>query len=84
MQRVKLLAETLKSLEEYYELFKQEGPEPIIRKWKRKCATLGRKVKIQSGGEFVEGIAEDIDGDCALLVRLADGTVKRAVTGDVS
>ncbi len=82
--RVKLLAEALKSLEEYYELFKQEGPEPIIKKWKRKCATLGRKVKIQSGGELIEGIAEDIDGDCALLVRLADGTVKKAVTGDVS
>jgi BirA family biotin operon repressor/biotin-[acetyl-CoA-carboxylase] ligase len=81
--RVKLLKTILQNIENYYEMFKKEGFEPILEKWKKKSTTLNRIVKIKTEGETIEGYAIDVDDECALLIRLDNGIIRRVVNGDV-
>ena len=57
-------------------------PAAVITEWRTRTATLGRTVHVDSG-EPVDGVAEDIDADGALLVRTASG-LRRVVAGDVT
>jgi len=57
-------------------------PAGTIRQWKTRSVTLGRPVHV-TGAEVIEGVAEDIDKDGALVVRTPSG-VRRVVAGDVS
>jgi biotin-(acetyl-CoA carboxylase) ligase len=57
----------------------EEDPERVLRAWRHGSATLGNRVRV---GE-VEGVAEDVAGDGALLVRQDDGALRRILAGDV-
>lgn len=57
-------------------------PPSVLARWRARSATLGRHVRVL-GAEVVEGIAEDIDGDGALVLRTASG-MRRVLAGDVS
>jgi BirA family biotin operon repressor/biotin-[acetyl-CoA-carboxylase] ligase len=49
------------------------GPE-VIARYRRVCATLGRRVRARTvAGEVVEGLAEDVDELGGLLVRTPSG-----------
>lgn len=56
-------------------------PGAMLAEWRARTATLGRSVRV-TGAEPIEGIAEDIDADGALLVRTAAG-IRRVLAGDV-
>ncbi|OGF47314.1 MAG: biotin--[acetyl-CoA-carboxylase] ligase [Candidatus Firestonebacteria bacterium RIFOXYC2_FULL_39_67] len=84
VSRLKLLKEILKNIETGYELFKKEGFEPFLSRWKEHSVTLNNKVKVKGLLESFEGIALDIDDDCALILRLSSGEKKRVLSGDVS
>jgi BirA family biotin operon repressor/biotin-[acetyl-CoA-carboxylase] ligase len=51
--------------------------------WVQRLGTLGRPVIVSSGDAVVEGVAERVNSDGALLVRLADGRLSTVVAGDV-
>ncbi|MFH1102806.1 MAG: biotin--[acetyl-CoA-carboxylase] ligase [Pseudomonadota bacterium] len=53
-----------------------------IPEWKRFSATLHRPVRIQTLQETVKGIAEDVDEDGALILRLKNGSKRRILYGD--
>ena len=56
----------------------------IMTAYRKDCITLGKEVKILHPQGEREGIAEDIDDDGCLLVRLCDGTVEAVNFGEVS
>ncbi|MBI3031709.1 MAG: biotin--[acetyl-CoA-carboxylase] ligase [Candidatus Rokubacteria bacterium] len=77
--RERLLAVVLERLESWYRRWAAEGFEPVREAWRRGSATLGQRVAI---GQGVEGIAEDLAEDGALLVRTEAGAlVRRVATG---
>ena len=77
--RLPLLADFL---DEFEAGVKNMADTDIISEWKRYGMTFGRQATVvTTGGEF-KGIAEDIDTEGALLLRLADGSLKRVVYGD--
>lgn len=77
--RLPLLAEFLDAFEAD---MKKIDNTDIISQWKRYGMAFGRQVTVATtGGEF-KGIAEDIDTEGALLLRLADGSLKRVLYGD--
>ncbi|OGF49793.1 MAG: biotin--[acetyl-CoA-carboxylase] ligase [Candidatus Firestonebacteria bacterium RIFOXYA2_FULL_40_8] len=82
--RIKLLQEILKNIEAGYELFKKEGFNPFLCRWKENNVTLNKEVKVSGLLESFEGLALDIDEDCALILRLRSGEKKRVLSGDVS
>lgn len=59
----------------------QDNPGAVLAEWRIRSSTLGRRVQV-SGAVPVEGTAEDIDEDGALLVRTAGG-LRRVLAGDV-
>jgi BirA family biotin operon repressor/biotin-[acetyl-CoA-carboxylase] ligase len=54
-------------------------PEAVIQRWRELSWTLGQTVRVELGGEVIEGLAEDVAGDGALLVG-----GRRVIAGDVT
>jgi BirA family biotin operon repressor/biotin-[acetyl-CoA-carboxylase] ligase len=83
ISRVNFVRNFLEKIEQLYLIFKMKGEAPILEEWKSMTNTLGAWVRV-GDGEAIEGKAVDVDRDGALIVKLADGTTKRIVVGDVS
>ena len=54
-------------------------PELVMERWRELSWTLGQTVRVELGGEVIEGLAEDVAGDGALLVG-----GRRVIAGDVT
>jgi BirA family biotin operon repressor/biotin-[acetyl-CoA-carboxylase] ligase len=52
--------------------------------WAARLINLRQAVRVSLNGQSIEGYAEDVDGDGALLLRTADDEVKRLLSGDVT
>ncbi len=77
-----LLASILVALEKRCEDLEAGRAETLLRAWRKKCAHLGKAVRIIEAHAVVEGVADDVAGDGALLVRTSSGEVRRIVAGD--
>ncbi len=74
-QPEELLPEILAGLERDYRIFLKNGPDELIEKFKHRCITLERHVRIIRDRENVEdGIAVDINNDGGLIVELSSGS----------
>jgi BirA family biotin operon repressor/biotin-[acetyl-CoA-carboxylase] ligase len=82
VDRLRLLWALLRQVELRYTELKS-GHSPYSE-WARRLGTLGRHVTVSSGNTILEGVAEGVDSDGALLVRLADGQLHTIVAGDVT
>ena len=58
--------------------------DAVAAEWADNCATLGRSVTIQMGNRSIQGRAEALDADGALLVRTQHGRLERIIGGDVT
>jgi len=56
--------------------------ENVISEWKRYTETLNRHVRIVTTHEVSEGLAMDVDDNGALILKLADGSMKKIIYGD--
>ena len=83
LSRVELTKKVLERLEEYYNLMKSEGFEPIIDIWKDLSVMIGSRVKVSLHGKTFEALAHDIDPDGALVVRTDSGVLEKVSSGDV-
>ena len=55
------------------------SPGVVIQRWRELSWTLGQRVRVEIGGEVIEGLAEDVAEDGALLVG-----GRRIIAGDVT
>lgn len=83
VERVSLLCEILQQLELSYHTAVQQGFSQILADWREQSITLGQAVDVFGVNRTFSGIAQDIDGEGALLVKTADG-IERVLAGDVS
>jgi BirA family biotin operon repressor/biotin-[acetyl-CoA-carboxylase] ligase len=83
INRIELLQEILRRIENNYLSFYEKGSSPVIKKWLDYNVTLGRRVKVVSHTKHIEGQAIDIDPDGALLIRKDSGLSERITAGDV-
>jgi BirA family biotin operon repressor/biotin-[acetyl-CoA-carboxylase] ligase len=81
--RPALLQEILRKIEANYSALEHKGPKMIIDKWREYGITLGRRVKIYSHREHIEGEAVNIDMDGGLLIRKDSGITVKVMAGDV-
>jgi BirA family biotin operon repressor/biotin-[acetyl-CoA-carboxylase] ligase len=77
--RKAFLSEFLKRLENRIH---QTDLTNVIAEWKTCSATLGQQVRVVSRQGVTEGTAVDVDANGALLVRTADGILKKIFYGD--
>jgi BirA family biotin operon repressor/biotin-[acetyl-CoA-carboxylase] ligase len=68
----------LERLRQQLERWRSASSEEVLAAWRERSDTLGRQVRVQLAGEVLEGRAEDVDADGALIVR-----GRRVVAGDV-
>ncbi len=83
VNRLDLLQEILRKIEENYLVFQKKGGKPIIDKWRDWNITLGRRVRVVCQKQHIEGEALDIDIDGGLLIRNDSGLTQKVMTGDV-
>lgn len=77
----KLIAEVLTQFDRLYETLEQKD---YIEEYKEASCILGRKIEILTGPCAGPAVAEDIDSDANLIVRLPNGNTAALNSGDVS
>jgi BirA family biotin operon repressor/biotin-[acetyl-CoA-carboxylase] ligase len=77
VDRALVLAECLAALASRYRELHENRPAGIVDAWRLRAAPmLGRRVEWESAGERHTGLAENIDDDGALIVKVAAGTLR--------
>jgi len=71
------------TFDHWLEKLMSDGFDPIARAWTARAHGLGQACTARLGHETVEGIAEGLDPDGALRLRLADGHIRCISAGDV-
>ena len=56
----------------------------IYQEWRDSLVTLGKQVRVKSGSNIYEGIAESVARDGSLLLRQPDGQLTPIVAGDAT
>jgi len=69
-------------LEQWLDRWVDDGFEPVRLAWKRLSSTIGQEVLVRGERQELRGIAEDIDADGALMLRVGD-RLERVLAGDV-
>lgn len=67
----------------WMQIWEQGGFTPIVQAWTARAGGLGGLCVARLGAETVEGIAEGLDDDGALRLRLQSGDIRRITAGDV-
>ncbi|HXT38559.1 MAG TPA: biotin--[acetyl-CoA-carboxylase] ligase [Candidatus Angelobacter sp.] len=82
--RAGLATEILRELERDYARVSSRQFEAVADEWEERCETIGRDVVIRVGDRRVQGRAESLDADGALLLRTQHGHLERIIGGDVT
>lgn len=82
ISKVELAKKILESLESYYIKLKNDFGE-IVEEWRKLSDTLGKRIKVHTHGQVLEGQAMDIDDNGGLILRLDSGFNKHILSGDV-
>ncbi|MGH9114061.1 MAG: biotin--[acetyl-CoA-carboxylase] ligase [Acidimicrobiales bacterium] len=88
VDRVDLLVAFLRRLGERYGELVGTGPAGVMAEWRRRSATLGRRVRldlggVDLGGDDLEGTAVDVTAEGHLVVETLDGERRTIAVGDV-
>lgn len=84
ISRVQLVQSLLQEFEKIYIKFLSSGFNSIREEWKTYDGTIGSQVSVVDGGTNISGKAIDIDNDGFLLIKKANGEVKKVISGDIS
>jgi BirA family biotin operon repressor/biotin-[acetyl-CoA-carboxylase] ligase len=84
VDRAELATAILRELDGDYARIGSGQFETVADEWERYCSTIGRNVVIQIGDRRIQGRAESLDGDGALLLRTQHGHLERITGGDVT
>lgn len=83
-RRADLAAAILAELDRDYERIRKQQFPALADEWESHCSTLGHRVTIDMGARLLQGRAESLDDDGALLLRTEHGHLERVVGGDVT
>jgi BirA family biotin operon repressor/biotin-[acetyl-CoA-carboxylase] ligase len=84
LDRAELAAEILRELDRDYTRVCTGQFEAVAAEWEERCNTIGRSVAIAVGDRRLQGRAESIDADGALLLRTQHGHLERILSGNVT
>jgi len=82
VSRMDIAVRILESMEQHYLDYLNDGFDPVREQWWQAHAACGKQVRVYDGLRYIEGIAEALDEDGALLLRTCSG-IQRVVAGDL-
>jgi len=83
INRTTLLQQLLRDLDRWYHKFLKNDAD-ILEEWIQRNLTIGNRVTVSGAGESLEGLAQGVDNEGRLIVRLDDGTIRTVAAGDVT
>jgi BirA family biotin operon repressor/biotin-[acetyl-CoA-carboxylase] ligase len=84
VRRLDLARALLETLDTLYDSYLLNGYGPVREEWLARCNFLGRRIRVTFQDKELQGTAEGIDEEGALLVRAPDGRLERVLAGDVT
>jgi len=84
INRAALAVRILQELDRDYDRICKGGFESVADEWEKHCSTIGHRVAIHIGDRKIQGHAESLDTDGALLLRTQHGQLERIIGGDVT
>jgi BirA family biotin operon repressor/biotin-[acetyl-CoA-carboxylase] ligase len=72
-----------RSFQHWLAVWDGQGTAAILAAWTARAVGMGGPCTARLDHETVEGIAEGLDADGALRLRLPDGALRRITAGDV-
>lgn len=81
MTRTSIIKHMLTEMEAMY--LRLPDHTDIVNEWRDRLITLGRKVSVDYCGRTLEGIAESVTGEGALVLRHDDGSSTEITAGEV-
>lgn len=83
IDRVLLVRRLLTDLDRWYQIFlRNEGD--VLKEWEMLNVTLGNRVVVSGLGETAEGLAQGIDNEGRLILKLDNGSLRLIAAGDVT
>ena len=83
IDRAFFLRQFFEELDRWYQIFLKNGAA-VIEAWEMFNTTVGNRVAVSGTGETVEGVAQGIDSDGRLILKLDDGALRQVAAGDVT
>jgi len=83
VDRAALLRQVLRDLDHWYHVFLKQDAE-VLDEWKKLNMTIGNRITVSGAGETLEGLAQGIDLEGRLVVKLGDQSVRHVAAGDVT
>ncbi|MCL5096413.1 MAG: biotin--[acetyl-CoA-carboxylase] ligase [Candidatus Omnitrophica bacterium] len=84
VDRPDLAVAILRELDQDYTRIRSGRFSAVADEWQRQCGTLGRQISIRIGDRLIQGCAESLDHDGALILRTQHGHLERIIGGDVT
>lgn len=81
--RAQVFQVILRSLEKWYLKVLRHEFAQVMEEWKKRSATLKKRIRITDPNGAIEGEAFDLDEDGALLIRKDNGVIVKKTAGDV-
>jgi len=83
IDRSLLVREIILELDRRYQLFLADRAG-VLTAWEGLNITLGKQVAVSGAGESLTGVAQGIDDEGRLIIRLQDGSLRAVSAGDVT
>jgi BirA family transcriptional regulator, biotin operon repressor / biotin---[acetyl-CoA-carboxylase] ligase len=84
VEREDIITAILNEVDRWYTLLQNNGKNLLLEEWKRLTSTLGKKIMVVIGNRTLYGVAESIDGEGRLVLRLASGEAEKILSGDLT
>ena len=85
LKREPLIVRVMEAFEKYYARFLEtEDLSGLMEEYNRCSVNLGRQVRVLDGASPYQGEAMGIDSQGSLVVKMADGRLRRVISGEVS
>ena len=82
--RSSLAVHLLRALDADYRRIRKGQFKMVSEEWESQCITLQKRVRIHQMDRVIDGYAESLDSEGALMVRTASGLLERITGGDVT
>jgi len=82
--RKTIIVEILNEIDYWYRTFREKGKGILLSEWKKLASDLGKEVKVTDGKKVIKGLAESIDEEGRLILKLASGEFRKLRAGDVT
>lgn len=84
LSRTEILIDILNELDNWYKTLKDMKRKELLNEWELLNCTLGREVVIKTGKESLMGLAESINDEGMLVLKLPSGERRIIYSGDLT